>query len=71
MPKSHSPKYRAAVFNVTIEVVNSCIILPPTAESIGVVIVKLKQKLQYKTSHLLRISTPPFHFQVAAISENS
>ena len=48
MPRSHSPKLGPVVFNVvfnvTVDVVNSCIILPPTAKSIGLVIVKVKQK---------------------------
>ena len=48
MPKGQSPKLKGALCNVPIDVVDICNTLPRPADSNGIVIVKLKRKLQYR-----------------------
>ena len=47
MPKSEFPKLKVALCNVPIDIVGVCKILPLPADSNGIVIVKLRRKLQY------------------------
>ena len=48
MPKGHSPKLKGALCNIPVEHVNVSFLLPRTADNNGLVIVKLKKKLEYK-----------------------
>ena len=48
MPKGQSPELKCALCNVPIDVVDVCNTLPRPADSNGIVIVKLKRKLQYR-----------------------
>ena len=48
MPKGQSPKLKGAICNVPIDVVHTCNTLPRTADSNGLLIVKLKRKLVYR-----------------------
>ena len=48
MPKGQSPKLKGALCNVPIDVADICNTLPRPADSNGIVIVKLKRKLQYR-----------------------
>ena len=48
MPKGHSPKLKGASCNIPVEHVNVSFLLPRTADNNGLVIVKLKKKLEYK-----------------------
>ena len=48
IPKGQSPKLKGALCNVPIDVVDICNTLPRPADSNGIVIVKLKRKLQYR-----------------------
>ena len=48
VPKGQSPKSKGALCNVPIDVIDACKILPRPADSNGIVIVKLKRKLQYR-----------------------
>ena len=47
MPKAQSPKLKVALCNTPIDVVDVCNTLPLPADSNGIIIVKLKRKLQY------------------------
>ena len=48
MPKGHSPKLKGASCNIPVEHVNVSFLLPRTADNNGLVIVKLRKKLEYK-----------------------
>ena len=48
MPKGQSPKFKGAICNVPIDAVSTCYTLPRPADSNGLVIVKLKRKLEYR-----------------------
>ena len=48
MPKGQSPKLKVALCNIPIDVVDVCNILPRQADSNGIIIVKIKRKLQYR-----------------------
>ena len=48
MPKGQSPKLKGALCNVPVDVVDVCKTLPRPADSNGIVIVKLKRKLEYR-----------------------
>ena len=48
MPKGQSPKLKGALCNIPIDVVDVCNTLPRLADRNGVIIVKLKRKLQYR-----------------------
>ena len=48
MPKGQSPKLKVALCNIPIDVVDVYNILPRQADSNGIIIVKLKRKLQYR-----------------------
>ena len=52
MPKGQFPKLKEALCNIQLEHVDVSSLLPRTAESYGLVIVKLKKKLEYK-GHVL------------------
>ena len=47
-PKGQSPKFKGEICNVPIDVVPTCNTLHRSADSNGIVIVKLKRKLEYK-----------------------
>ena len=48
MPKGQSPKLKGALCNIPIDVVDVGNTLPRPADSNGIIIVKLKGKLQYR-----------------------
>ena len=48
MPKGHSPKLKSALCNIPIVVVDVCKTLPCPEDSNGIIIVKVKRKLQYR-----------------------
>ena len=48
MPKGQSPKLKGALCNIPIDVVDDCNTLQRPADSNGIIIVKLKWKLQYR-----------------------
>ena len=48
MPKGQPPKLKGALCNITIDVVDVCNTLPRPADRNGIIIVKLKGKLQYR-----------------------
>ena len=48
MPKGQSPKLKGALCNLPIDLVDVCKTPPRPADSNGIVIVKLKRKLQYR-----------------------
>ena len=48
MPKGQSPKLKGPLCNIPIDVVDVCNALPRPADSDGIIIVKLKRKLQYR-----------------------
>ena len=52
MPKGQFPKLKEALCNIQLEHVDVSSLLPRTADSYGLVIVKLKKKLEYK-GHVL------------------
>ena len=58
MPKSQSAKLKGTLCNVPIDAVDVCKTLPRPADSNGIVIVKLKRKLQYR-SHVYFESIRP------------
>ena len=58
MPKGQSPKLKGALCTVPIDIGDVCKTLPRPADSNGIVIVKLKRKLQYR-SHVYFESLRP------------
>ena len=48
MPKDQAPKLKGTLCNVPIDVVDVCKTLPRLPDSNGIVIVKLKRKLEYR-----------------------
>ena len=48
MPKGQSPKFKGAICNVPIDVASTCNTLPCPGDSNGLIIVKLKKKLEYR-----------------------
>ena len=48
MPKGQSPQLKGALYDIPIDAVEVCNTLPLPADSNGIVIVKLKRKLQYR-----------------------
>ena len=48
MPKGQSPKFKGAICNVRIDVASTCNTLPCPGDSNGLIIVKLKKKLEYR-----------------------
>ena len=59
MPKGQSPKIRGAICNVPIDTIDISNTLPRQAGSNGLVIVKLKRKLEYR-GHLYFESVRPY-----------
>ena len=55
--KDQSPKFKGAICNVPIDIVSTCNTLPRPANIIGLVIVKLKRKLEYRR-HVCEGSIP-------------
>ena len=60
MMKGQSPKLKGALCNVPIDVVDVCKTLPRPAGSNGIVIVKLKRKLQYRGHVYFESARPNF-----------
>ena len=52
MPKSQGPKIRGAICNVPIDTTDISNNLPRQADRNGLVIVKLKRKLEYRGLHM-------------------
>ena len=48
MPKGQPPKLKSALYDMPIDAVEVCNTLPLPADSNGIVIVKLKRKVQYR-----------------------
>ena len=48
MPKGQAPKVKGAICNVPNDIVDTCNSLPRPADSNGLVLVKLKRKIEYK-----------------------
>ena len=59
MPKGNSPKLKGALCNIPIDVVDVCNTHPRPADSNGIIIVKLKRKLQYR-GHVYFESARPY-----------
>ena len=53
MPKGRSPKRRGAIRNVPIDTTDISNTLPRQVDYNGLVIVKLKRKLEYRVMHTL------------------
>ena len=59
--KGQSPKIRGAVCNFLVEnAADNCNILPRPADSNGLIIVKVKRKVQYKSNVLFESVRPQF-----------
>ena len=60
VPKSQSPKLKEALCNIPIDTSDVCNTLPRPADSNGIIIVKLKGKLQYKGHVYFEFVRPNF-----------
>ena len=61
MSKRQSPKIRGSVSNIPVEnLVNNYIVLPVLADSNGLIIVKLKRRIQYKSHVIFEFVRPYF-----------
>ena len=63
MLKDQSPKFKGTICNVPIDVVSICNTLPRPDNINGLVIVKLKRKLEYR-GHVCEGSVPVFKVNV-------
>ena len=64
MPKGQSPKFKGAICNVPIDVDFTCNTLPRSADSNGLVIVKLKRKLEYRGHGYFEPVCPSLIFKI-------
>ena len=67
MPKSKFPKLKGSVCNVPIDTVNIVNVLPRVADGNGLVVVKLKRKLYYRTDVRLEL----IHQALTYLKENN
>ena len=58
--KEQSPKFKGAIYNVSIDVVSTCNTLPHPANINGLVIIKLKRKLEYRVHVCEGFAPVPF-----------
>ena len=60
-PKDHAPKIKGTICNVPVEYAETyCNTLPWPADSNGLVIIKLKRKLEYRSHFLFETVRPEF-----------
>jgi len=64
MPKGESPKVKGALCNVPVGCVDVANILPRKPDSNGIVLVKLKHKLEYREHVLFEGVRPDFVFRL-------
>ena len=48
MPKGQSPKFKGALYNIPVDVIDVCDTLPCAADSNGIIIAEIERKLQYR-----------------------
>ena len=58
MPKGQSPKLKGAICNVQLKTESVCDILPRSADSNGIVMLKLKRKLMYRGHVFFEVVRP-------------
>ena len=64
MPKGQSRKFKGAICKVLIDIVSTCNSFPRPADSNGLVIVKLKRKLEYRGHVYFELLRSRFIFRI-------